>query len=170
MRDSEKSSNKRIRLENEKKNLVSDVEGVVQEVTNLGAMKEKLLEEFKKPGSFKPERILSFSSSLLLITIGLGTIGLSLMSQSLGSYHAACGLGLTLFGFFWPSVELRRAQATDSIINSPLTIEAQQRSMDHRIANLNNRLKVMKGNLEDLDGQIAKLGDKSGVPYVEIVK
>ena len=170
LHDSEKSSNKRIRLENEKKNLVSDVEGVVQEVTNLGAMKEKLLEEFKKPGSLRPERILSFSSSLLLIAIGLGTIGLSLMSKSLGSYHAACGLGLTLFGFFWPSVELRRAQSTDSIISSPLTIEAQQRSMDHRISNLSNRLKVMKGNLEDLDGQIAKLGDKSGVPYVEIVK
>lgn len=170
LRDSEKSSNKRIRLENEKKNLISDVEGVVQEVTNLGAMKEKLSEEFKKPGSLRSERILSFSSSLLLIIIGLGTIGLSLMSQSLGSYHAACGLGLTLFGFFWPSVELRRAQSADSIISSPLSIEAQQRSTDHRISNLNNRLKVMKGNLEDLDGQIAKLGDKSGVPYVEIVK
>ncbi len=166
--DSEKSSNKRIRLENEKKNLTIDVEGALQEVANLDAMKNKLSEEFNKPGSLSPERILSFGSSLLLIVIGLGTVGLSLMSESLGSYHAACGLGLTLFGFFWPTVELKRAAEAAVISSSPLTIDAQQRSLNHRISNLNNRLKVMKGNLEDVDAQIVKLGDKLSEPYVEI--
>jgi hypothetical protein len=166
--DSEKSSNKRIRLENEKKNLTIDVEGALQEVANLDAMKNKLSEEFNKPGSLSPERILSFGSSLLLIVIGLGTVGLSLMSESLGSYHAACGLGLTLFGFFWPTVELKRAAEAAVINSSPLTIDAQQRSLNHRISNLNNRLKVMKGNLEDVDAQIVKLGDKLSEPYVEI--
>lgn len=166
--DSEKSSNKRIRLENEKKNLTIDVEGALQEVANLDAMKNKLSEEFNKPGSLSPERILSFGSSLLLIVIGLGTVGLSLLSESLGSYHAACGLGLTLFGFFWPTVELKRAAEAAVISSSPLTIDAQQRSLNHRISNLNNRLKVMKGNLEDVDAQIVKLGDKLSEPYVEI--
>ena len=117
--DSEKSSNKRIRLENEKKNLTIDVEGALQEVANLDAMKNKLSEEFNKPGSLSPERILSFGSSLLLIVIGLGTVGLSLLSESLGSYHAACGLGLTLFGFFWPTVELKRAAEAAVISSSP---------------------------------------------------
>ena len=166
--DSEKSSNKRIRLENEKKNLTIDVEGALQEVANLDAMKNKLSEDFNKPGSLSPERMLSFGSSLLLIVIGLGTVGLSLMSESLGSYHAACGLGLTLFGFFWPTVELKRATEAAVISSSPLTIDAQQRSLNHRISNLNNRLKVMKGNLEDVDAQIVKLGDKLSEPYVEI--
>ena len=90
------------------------------------------------------------------------------MSESLGSYHAACGLGLTLFGFFWPTVELKRAAEAAVISSSPLTIDAQQRSLNHRISNLNNRLKVMKGNLEDVDAQIVKLGDKLSEPYVEI--
>ena len=166
--DSEKSSNKRIRLENEKKNLTIDVEGALQEVANLDAMKHKLVEEFNKPGSLSPERFLSFSSSLLLIVIGLGTIGLSLLSESLGSYHAACGLGLTLFGFFWPTVEFKRAAEAVEIASSPLTIDAQRRSLDHRISNLNNRLKVMKGNLEEVDEQIARLADKSSEPYIDI--
>ena len=151
-----------------KKNLAIDVEGALQEVANLDAMKNKLSEDFNKPGSLTPERMLSFGSSLLLIVIGLGTVGLSLMSESLGSYHAACGLGLTLFGFFWPTVELKRAAETAVISSSPLTIDAQQRSLNHRISNLNNRLKVMKGNLEDVDVQIVKLGDKLSEPYVEI--
>ena len=117
--DSEKSSSKRSRLENEKKNLTSDIEGAMEEISSLSSFKDNLIGEFNKPGSLKPERILSFSSSLLLIVIGLGTVGISLLSESLGSYHAACGLGLTLFGFFWPTVELKRNAETASIASSP---------------------------------------------------
>ncbi len=165
--DSEKSAGKRSRLENEKKNLTSDIEGAMEEISNLSSFKDKLVGEFNKPGSLKPERILSFSSSLLLIVIGLGTVGLSLLSESLGSYHAACGLGLTLFGFFWPTVELKRAAEAATISSSPLTLDAQQRSLEHRISNLTNRLKVMKGNLDGVDQQISKLGENTSEPYVE---
>ena len=84
------------------------------------------------------------------------------------SYHAACGLGLTLFGFFWPTVELKRNAETASIASSPLTLDAQQRSLEHRISNLANRLKVMKGNLDGVDQQISKLGENISDPYVEL--
>jgi predicted nucleic acid-binding Zn-ribbon protein len=166
--DSEKLSNKRIRLEDEKKNLAGDVAGSVQEISNLNTLKEKLVDEFKSPGSLSPERILSFSSSILLIVIGLGTVGLSLLSESLGTYHAACGLGLTLFGFFWPTVEFKRAAEATAIASSPLTIDAQQRSLEHRISNLNNRLKIMQGNLGDVESQLAKLDENVSEAYVEI--
>jgi len=166
--DSEKSASKRSRLENEKKNLTSDIEGAMEEISSLSSLKDTLVAEFNKPGSLKPERILSFSSSLLLIVIGLGTVGLSLLSESLGSYHAACGLGLTLFGFFWPTVEIKRAAEAATIANSPLTLDAQQRSLEHRISNLTNRLKVMKGNLDGVDQQISKLGENISEPYVEV--
>lgn len=165
--DSEKSASKRSRLENEKKNLTSDIEGAMEEISSLSSFKDKLVGEFNKPGSLKPERILSFSSSLLLIVIGLGTVGLSLLNESLGSYHAACGLGLTLFGFFWPTVELKRAAGAATISSSPLTLDAQQRSLEHRISNLTNRLKVMKGNIDGVDQQISKLGENISEPYVE---
>ena len=131
-------------------------------------MKEQLEDNFKKPSNLKPERILSFSSSLLLIVIGLGVVGLSLLSDSLGSYHAACGLGLTLFGFFWPTVELKRATELAEISNSPLTIDAQQRSLDNRISNLNNRLKLLNTNLCDIEAQLTKLEEKGIEPYVDI--
>lgn len=165
--DSEKSSAKRIRLENEKKNLTSDIEDSLLEISNLTTFKDKLVDEYNKPGTLTPERIISFSSSILLIVIGLGTIGLSLLNESLGAYHAACGLGLTLFGFFWPTVELKRSAETAAIASSPLTLDAQQRSLEHRISNLSNRLKVMKGNLESVDGRITRIGDSLSEPYVE---
>ena len=155
-------------METEKKNLTNDLEEAALEISNFNAIKEKLSEGFNGSGTLKPERIISFSSSILLIVIGLSTIGLSLMNDNLGSYHAACGLGLTLFGFFWPVVETKRAGATASITESPLTLDAQRRSLEHRVANLTTRLKVMKGNLEEVDAQIVKHGDNLGEPYVEI--
>ena len=166
--DSEKSASKRSRLENEKKNLTSDIEGAMEEISSLSSFKDNLVGEFNKPRSLKPERILSFSSSILLIVIGLGTVGLSLLSESLGSYHAACGLGLALFGFFWPTVELKRAAEAATIASSPLTLEAQQRSLEHRISNLTNRLKVMKDNFDGVNQQISKLGENISEPYVEV--
>ena len=118
--DSEKSTNKKNLLETEKKNLTNDLEEAALEISNFNAIKEKLSEGFNGSGTLKPERIISFSSSILLIVIGLSTIGLSLMNDNLGAYHAACGLGLTLFGFFWPVVETKRAGATASITESLL--------------------------------------------------
>ena len=90
------------------------------------------------------------------------------MSENLGSYHAACGLGLALFGFFWPMVEIKSAAGAAAIANSPLSLDAQKRSLDHRLSNLQNRLKVMKANLTEVDAQLDKMGSGCDEPYVEL--
>ena len=90
------------------------------------------------------------------------------MSENLGSYHAACGLAVALFGFFWPSVDIKRSSESLAIASSPLSLEAQQRSLEHRVANLNNRLKVMQSNLSEVEEQIAKLGESWDEPYIDI--
>jgi len=96
-------------------------------------------------------------------------VGLSLLSDYLGPYHAACGLALSLVGFFWPNVEIKKSgDASLAIANSPLSLDAQQRSLEHRITNLQNRLKVMKSNLSEVDAQIAKMGDGWDEPFVEL--
>ena len=166
--DLEKTQRKRSRMEAEKKNFLQDVASTVSEIESLGSIKEKLLNDFSASGKSKAEKILSFSSSKLLIFIGLGTVGISLMSENLGSYHAACGLAVALFGFFWPSVDIKRSSESLAIASSPLSLEAQQRSLEHRVANLNNRLKVMQSNLSEVEEQIAKLGESWDEPYIDI--
>ena len=90
------------------------------------------------------------------------------MFETLGTYHAACGLAVTLFGFFWPNVEVKRVTAGGEGPQSNLAIETQQRSLKHRIAGLGNRTGVMKLNLDDLDKQIANLGDSPPPSYLEL--
>ena len=111
--------------------------------------------------------MLTFSSSRALIVIGVGTIAASLLSENIGSYHAACGLALTLLGFFWPNVEFKAAEAVLNGANSSLAIETQQRSLNHRITSLCNRVEVMKRNLDDVDKQLDKLGDSPPTTYLE---
>ncbi len=166
--DLEKFSKKKGRMDSEKKSFIQDIEDTEGEISNLSEHREKLLGEFRRPGSLKPEKIFSFSSSKLLIIIGLGTVGLSLISENLGSYHAACGLALALFGFFWPMVEIKSPVGAAAIANSPLSLDAQKRSLDHRLANLQNRLKVMKANLAEVDLQLDKIGSGWDEPYVEL--
>ena len=166
--DLEKFSKKKSRMDLEKKSFRQDIEDAEGEISNLNEHRGKLLGEFQRPGSLKPEKTFSFSSSKLLIIIGLGTVGLSLMSENLGSYHAACGLGLALFGFFWPMVEIKSPVGAAAIANSPLSLDAQKRSLDHRLSNLQNRLKVMKANLTEVDAQLDKMGSGWDEPYVEL--
>ena len=112
------------------------------------------------------EKIYSFTTSRALIVIGIGTVGASLLSDSIGAYHAACGLALTLFGFFWPNVELKREAVTAGGPRSNLAIETQHRSLNHRIGSLCNRVQVMKGNLDAVEKKLVKLGDTPS-PYLE---
>jgi len=167
--DLEKYGQKRSRIEGEKKNFSLDIQDTESEISNLSEVKESLVNNFRLPGKIKAERIFSFSSSKILILIGFVTVGLSLLSDYLGPYHAACGLALSLVGFFWPNVEIKKSgDASLAIANSPLSLDAQQRSLEHRITNLQNRLKVMKSNLSEVDAQIAKMGDGWDEPFVEL--
>ena len=167
--DLEKYGLKRTRIEGEKKNFSQDIQETESEISSLSEVKESLVKNFRLPGKIKAERILSFSSSKALILIGFVTVGLSLLSDYLGPYHAACGLALSLVGFFWPNVEVKKTgDASLAIANSPLSLDAQQRSLEHRITNLQNRLKVMRSNLSEVDAQIAKMGDGWDEPFVEL--
>jgi len=158
---------KRAKLDQEKKNLTDELEDTLQQIVKMKELKDKLLEDFKNPQRFKPEKVYSFTTQKALIVLGLITCGASVYFDTLGSYHAACGLALTLFGFFWPNIEVKKATAGNEGPRSNLAIETQQRSLKHRINGLGNRAGVMKNNINDIDGQIATIGDTPPPSYIE---
>jgi len=170
LEDQELFSRKKSKLDEEKKNLNLEIEDTLQQIVKLKELKDKLLDEFKSPKRFKREKEYSFSTSKALIFLGLTTCGASVMFESLGTYHAACGLAVTLFGFFWPNVELKKATATDDGPRSNLAIETQQRSLKHRIAGLGNRTGVMKSNLDEIEKQMENLGELPPQPYLELAE
>jgi hypothetical protein len=89
------------------------------------------------------------------------------LSDNLGSYHAACGLVVTIFGFFWPNVETRNAVRSGAAGSSTnLAIETQRRSLDHRINGLLNRANSVAINLENLSTESKDLDDSSVEPYL----
>lgn len=168
LEDQEKYAIKKQKLDNEKKNLSTEIEDTLNQIIELKNLKDKLLEEFKNPQRFKAEKTFNFTTSKTLIVVGLSTCGASILFETLSTYHAACGLALTLFGFFWPNVEVKNATAGSSGPQSNLAIETQERSLKHRIAGLANRTGVMKVNLEEVDKQISNLGERSPSPYLDL--
>ena len=168
LEDQQHYSVKKAKLDEEKLNVTEEIEDTLQQIVKLNELKDKLLEDFKNPKRRKSEKSYSFTSSKALIFLGLATCGASVMFETLGTYHAACGLAVTLFGFFWPNVEVKRVTAGGEGPQSNLAIETQQRSLKHRIAGLGNRTGVMKLNLDDLDKQIANLGDSPPPSYLEL--
>jgi len=170
LEDQEKYSSKKHHLDQEKKNLSTEIEDTLAQIVQLKELKDKLLDEFKNPKRFKPEKSYTFTTSKALVLLGLVTCGASVFFETLGTYHAACGLALTLFGFFWPNVELKKATAGSDGPRSNLAIETQQRSLKHRITGLGNRTGVMKGNLDEVEEQIAKLGETPPSPYLELTE
>ncbi len=167
LEDQSKYSKKRTVMDEEKSNISKDIENALQQVTQLKELKENLLENFKNPRRLRPEKVYSFTTSRALLVIGIATVAASLLSENIGSYHAACGLALTVLGFFWPNVEYKTAAAVVGGTNSNLAIETQQRSLKHRISSLCKRIEVMKRNLDDVDEQLLKLGDSPPLPYLE---
>ena len=166
LKDQEQHKTKMAQMEVEKKNVTSEIEDTLNQVASLKDLKESLADDFRNPGRKRAEKIYSFTTSRALIVIGIGTVGASLLSDSIGAYHAACGLALTLFGFFWPNVELKREAVTAGGPRSNLAIETQHRSLNHRIGSLCNRVQVMKGNLDAVEKKLVKLGD-TPPPYLE---
>lgn len=167
LKDQDSYNLQKSKMLEEKSNINTDIEDALNQVSQLKNLKETLLENFKNPKRLRPEKVYSFSTSRALLFIGLGTVAASLLSENIGPYHAACGLAFTLFGFFWPNVELKPSLAGTDGPNSNLAIETQQRSLNHRITSLCNRVEVMKKNLDDVELHLEKLGETPPLPYLE---
>jgi len=162
----EDSIEKRNRLEQEKTNLEEEAFDTEKQIFSLDELKKQLFENHKNPQKQSSKREYSFSTSIILIVLGLGTIGASLFIDSIGSYHAACGIALTVFGFFWPNVELKK-QVVQSSGNSPrLAIETQQRSLTHRMSGLASRVVSIRGNLDNLNSDLENLDQGMNAPYI----
>ena len=105
--DQDKASEKKSKMEIEQQNFQVEIGDIESQINSLASVKENLMQDFKNPAQNKPKKIYSFSSSSLPIVLGLGTIGASLFSDLIGSYHAACGIALTPLGFFGPALKSR---------------------------------------------------------------
>ena len=167
IKDNEQYHLQKTKMLREKDDVSAEIESTLGQVSQLKELRDNLLENFRNPKRNKAERVYSFTTSRLLLVIGLATVGASLLSESIGSYHAACGLALTLFGFFWPNVETKRPAFATEGPRSNLAIETQQRSLNHRVGSLSNRIQVMKSNLDAVEKQLAKLGDSPPPPYLD---
>ncbi len=164
--DQDKASEKKSKMELEKQNFLVEIGDIESKINSLTSDKENLMQDFKNPAHNKPKKSYSFSSSSLLIVLGLGTIGASLFSDLIGSYHAACGIALTLFGFFWPSVEVKKPKVENVGAGPKLAIETQHRSMDHRIKGLANRANFINSSLEQLSKDIEGVNQGMNEPYL----
>ena len=154
-------------MEQEKATLLTEEEEAKNQIKSLDELKEKLVGDFRKPQKTKAKREYSVGSSPLLIALGVVTIGASLFSDSIGSYYAAAGLILTLLGFFWPSVEIKKASSKGSSTNGPnLAIETQQRSLDHRIVGLKNRVGSMSGSIKRISSELDRVNTDVSEPYI----
>jgi hypothetical protein len=167
LRDLNTYNTRKSKLDEERENISTEIEETLLQVGSINNAKDELLESFRNPRKNKPQKVYSFTTSRLLIVIGFATVGASLLSENIGSYHAACGLALSLFGFFWPNVETKRPAFATGGPTSNLAIETQQRSLNHRISSLSNRVQVMKGNLNVVEKHLEKLGDAPPPPYLD---
>lgn len=167
LNDNDAYVSKKTKMLEEKENVSAEIEDTLSQVSSLKSLKDDLLDKFRNPKKNRAERIYKFTTSRALLIVGITTIGISLFADSVGSYHAACGLALTFLGFFWPNVELKTSTAGFEGSTSTLAIETQQRSLNHRITSLCNRIDVMKRNLDDVEKHLAKLGDAPPPHYLD---
>ena len=165
--DQKIAEEKRLVMEQEKINLLTEEEDAKQQIKSLDELKEKLISDFRKPKNLQAKREYSVGTSPLLIVLGVITIGASLFSESIGSYYAAAGIILTLLGFFWPSVEVKKPAMAGGGVNGPkLAIETQQRSLDHRIVGLKNRVGSMSGSIKRISSELDRVNNEVSEPYI----
>jgi hypothetical protein len=159
---------KRNHLESERENLNQELSGIDKQIDDLKGLKDNLLQRFLNPESRKPKRELSFAIAKALLILGLITIGASLAFRDLlGVYHAAAGILLTLFGFFWPSIKWQsQQQIAESGGMDRFAIETQQRMLGHRVTGLNTRKIRLSDSINEIDQGIEKLDDVLRQPYV----
>ena len=104
--------------------------------------------------------------SMALVVFELVIVGASLLSDMLGAYHAACGLAVTIFGFFWPNVEIKNINPDGSVSVPNLAVETQQRSLEHRINGLLSRANSIASTLENLSKEAVELDEGAAEPYL----
>lgn len=166
--DHEKASDKRVKMEQEQQNFHSEINDIEGQINDLAGLKENLVKDSKDPKRLKPKKVYSFTTSFLLIVLGLGTVGISLFSDSFGVYHSACGLALSLFGFFWPIVEIKKPKVESSGAKPNLAIETQHRSLDHRIRGLANRATSINHMLKQIEEDLNVIDRGLDEPYLLI--
>ena len=153
-------------IETEKANLDNEFAEIKSQVSHFQGLKQNIEDGGKNPQQNKSRRIVTFNMSTALVVFGLIIVGACLLSDMLGAYHAACGLAVTIFGFFWPNVEVRKINPDGAISTSNLAVETQQRSLDHRINGLLSRANSIAINLENLGKEQAGLEEGSAEPYL----
>ena len=159
--DSQKKS-----LESERLAMQQEIEEIKGQISHFSQMRDQLIENSSNPNAYRPKKNFTFSLSLPLVVIGLTTIGASLFSDSIGSYHAACGLFLTFIGFFWPSVEIQKPEFQTAGGKPKLAVETQQRSFNHRISGLVNRASSLKESLTTVNDNLDSLNTGAQTPYL----
>ena len=75
-------------------------------------------------------------------------------------------MAVTIFGFFWPNVEIRNINPDGSVSVSNLAVETQQRSLEHRINGLLSRANSIALSLENLCKESQELDEGSAEPYI----
>jgi len=164
--DREAATKKRRLMEAEHNNLSEESTDIAKQVEDLVLLKEKIVEDFRNSPKSNTKRELIFGSNKILLVIGLGTIAASLFSESFGSYYAAIGIALSLGGFFWPNVEVRKAVLAPTGASHRLAVETQQRSLDHRINGLVSRASSIKESLSVMSLELENLDQGLDAPYV----
>ena len=157
---------RKLKIDEEEVDIKSEIEDIQSQVSHFQNLKNNLESSFQKKQTNKPERVVTFSISMAMVVFGILITGVSLLSDLFGSYHAACGLALTIFGFFWPNVEVKTPRGATSGDVPNLAIETQHRSLDHRINGLLTRANSLAANLEALSGESSQLEQYSLEPYL----
>lgn len=159
---------KRNELEAERENIHSELGSIDKKIDALNGLKANLLTSFLNPQSRKPKLEVSLSVAPVLLILGLITIAVSLAFRDLfGPYHAAAGIALALFGFFWPSTKWQsQHQASESGGMDRFAIETQQRMLGLKLMGLNTRKGRLKVSMEEIDEGIAKIDVSLEQPYI----
>ena len=164
--DQSRISSRKSKVEGKKVSIEQEIEEIKEQITHFDQMRNQIDDEFQNPENYKAKKVYSFSTALPLLVLGLVTIGASLFSESIGTYHAACGLFLTFTGFFWPSISVQKPDLQTVGGKPKLAVETQRRSLNHRISGLVNRASLLKVNLSDLDTELETLDLGSQTPYL----
>jgi hypothetical protein len=168
MQRKNESESKRNDLEAERENIHSELSGIDKKIDTLNGLKKNLLHSFLNPESRKPKREISLSVAPVLLILGLTTIGVSLAFRDLfGPHHAAAGIALALFGFFWPSTKWQsQRQIAESGGMDRFAIETQQRMLGHKVMGLNTRKGRLRSSIEEIDQSIEVIDASLQQPYI----
>ena len=160
---------RKAKIETERADLDNEISDIKSQVTHFQGLKQNIEDGGKNPQQNKSRRIITFNMSTALVAFGLVIVGASLLSDMLGTYHAACGLAVTIFGFFWPNVEVKKINPDGAISTSNLAVETQHRSLDHRINGLLSRANSIAISLENLGKEQTELEEGSAEPYLSSI-